>query len=85
MSRKEALLQLLKLGKEKNQIGIVLLFTKHKDYPDAEIIAVPKANFELKAQYISAQYTEDLVLSSCKDIKIISVKVLDNLGGVVND
>lgn len=84
MSRKEALLQLLKLGKEKNQIGMVLLITKHKDYPEAEIIAVPKANFELKAQYISAQYTEDLVLASCKDIKIVGVKVLDNIGGIIN-
>lgn len=83
MSRKEALLQLLKLGKEKDKIGMVLLFTKHKDYPDAEIIAVPKVNFELKAQYISEYYTEDLVLASCEDIQIIGVKALDNRGGVL--
>lgn len=83
MTRKEALLDLFNIGKRSENVGMVLLVTKHKDYPEAELIAVPKENFELKAQYIESDYTEDLVLSSCEDIEILGVKVLDKTGGVI--
>lgn len=83
MSKKEALLKIFELGINTDKIRTVLLIVKHKEYPEAEIIAVPKENFKLKAQYINNNYTEDLVLKSCEDIKLLGIRIIDKKGEVI--
>lgn len=83
MNRKKALLDLFNIGKMTERVSMVLLITKHKNYPEPELIGVPKENFELKAQYIESAYNDDLVLNSCEDIEIVGVKVLNKTGGVI--
>lgn len=83
MTRKEALLGVFNIGIDTDTITTVLLSVKHKDYPRAEIIAVPRENFELKAKYIAEYYNEELVLKNCEDIKIVNVRVINKEGGAV--
>lgn len=83
MTRKEALLGVFNIGIYTDTITTVLLSVKHKDYPRAEIIAVPRENFELKAKYIAEYYNEELVLKNCEDIKIVNVRVINKEGGEV--
>lgn len=79
-NRKEALLELFKLASEEKGIGGVVLYVKHKEYPQPEIIIIHKANFELKVKYIEKAYTDDLKLSNCEDIEIVGVSVTDITG-----
>lgn len=83
MTRKEALLGIFNIGIDTDTITTVLLSVKHKDYPRAEIIAVPRENFELKAKYIAEYYNEELALKSCEDIKIVNVRAINKEGGAV--
>ncbi len=84
MNRKEALLELFNIAIKEKGIGGVVLYTKHKSYPQPEMIVVPRDNFELKAKYIEEYYTEELRLSSCDDIEIVAVSITDNSGEVLN-
>lgn len=83
MSRKKSLLEIFRIGTETDNINTVLLSIKHRNYPRAEVIAVPRENFKLKAEYILEHYTDELVLKSCGDIMIVNVKVIDKTGGVI--
>lgn len=42
-----------------------------------EVIIVKNDNLEYKLDYYKKNYTEDLVLNRCADIKILDAKVID--------
>ena len=85
MSKRQALMELFEIAETMEDIRFILLTVKHEEYPEAEIIAVPKANFDLKAQYILNSYTDNLELKNCKDIKILCVQLVNNRGEIIND
>ncbi len=85
MNKRRSLIELFEIAEQVGDIKFILLSVKHRDYPQAEIIAVPTANFSLKAQYILNNYTEDLALKNCEDIRIVQVKVVNNEGEIIND
>lgn len=44
---------------------------------DTEVIIVKRGNLQYKLDYYMENYTEDLVLNRCKDIKIINVELIN--------
>lgn len=44
---------------------------------DTEIIIVKRGNLQYKLDYYLENYTEDLVLNRCKDIKIINAELIN--------
>ena len=44
---------------------------------ETEVIIVRNGNLEYKLDYYRKNYTENLVLNRCKDIKILNAKVIN--------
>lgn len=63
----------LKAKLENKDLAIELTVPNRKE---TEVIIVKHANLEYKLNYYRNNYTQDLVLNRCKDIRIISAKVL---------
>lgn len=44
---------------------------------ETEVIIVKHDNLDYKLEYYRNNYTEDLILKRCEDIKILNAKVID--------
>lgn len=77
-------------NKNRTKKELVKVFQEAKDYDidvmveltvptreDTEIIIVKRGNLQYKLDYYLENYTEDLVLNRCKDIKIINAELIN--------
>lgn len=74
MKIKELEKMFLKAKLEGKDIAIELTVPTRSE---TEIIIVKNDNLEYKLEYYRKNYTEDLILNRCKDIKILNAKVLN--------
>lgn len=74
MKIKELEKMFLKAKLEEKDIAIELTVPTRSE---TEIIIVKNDNLEYKLEYYRKNYTEDLILNRCKDIKILNAKVLN--------
>ena len=59
------------------------IMIESKDLPDVERIINEKSNYIAKAEYYERAYNDNLVLNSCSDIRISSVRMIDSLRDVL--
>ena len=77
-------------NKNRTKQELVKVFQEAKDYDidvmveltvptreDTEVIIVKRGNLQYKLDYYMENYTEDLVLNRCKDIKIINAELIN--------
>ncbi len=64
----------LKAKLEKKDVAIELTVPTRQS---TEVIIVKNNNLEYKLDYYRNNYTDDLVLNRCADIKILDAKVID--------
>ena len=64
----------LKAKLEKKDVAIELTVPTRQS---SEVIIVKNNNLEYKLDYYRNNYTDDLVLNRCADIKILDAKVID--------
>jgi hypothetical protein len=74
MNIKDLEKRFLKAKLEKKDLAIELTVPTRKA---TEIIIVKHENLEYKLDYYRNNYTDDLVLNRCKDIKILNAKVIN--------
>lgn len=84
----DAIIKWRKKSRKKEQL--IQKFQEAKDYDldlmveltvptreDTEIIIVKRGNLDYKLDYYMKNYTDDLELERCKDIKIIDVELIN--------